>query len=59
MNGLRFGTPEIVRWGMTIDDMPALALLVARGLRGNESSEQVAADVTAFRNRFRTLHFIN
>jgi glycine hydroxymethyltransferase len=59
MNGLRFGTPEIVRWGMTVDDMPALASLIARGLRGNESGAQVAADVTAFRARFRTLHFVN
>jgi glycine hydroxymethyltransferase len=59
MNGLRLGTPEIVRWGMTVADMPALAALIARGLRGNDSSEQVAADVTAFRHRFRGLHFIN
>jgi glycine hydroxymethyltransferase len=59
MNGLRLGTPEIVRWGMTVDDMPELAALIVRGLRGNESGAQVAADVTAFRNRFRDLHFIN
>ncbi len=59
MNGLRLGTPEIVRWGMTADDMPELASLVARGLRGNESGAQVAADVTAFRQRFRELRFIN
>ena len=59
MNGLRFGTPEIVRWGMTVEDMPALASLVARGLRGIESGERVAADVAAFRRRFRELHFIN
>ncbi len=59
MNGLRLGTPEIVRWGMTVDDMPELASLIARGLRGNDGGEQVAADVTAFRQRFRTLHFIN
>ena len=31
MNGLRLGTPEIVRWGMTVDDMPELAALIARG----------------------------
>jgi glycine hydroxymethyltransferase len=59
MNGLRIGTPEIVRWGMTVDDMPALAALIARSLRGNQSAEQMAADVTAFRRRFRDLHFIN
>ncbi len=59
MNGLRIGTPEIVRWGMTVDDMPALAGLIARGLRGNDSSDRLAADVTAFRRQFRTLHFVN
>ena len=59
MNGLRLGTPEIARWGMNVEDMPELASLIARGLRGNESSEQVAADVTVFRRRFQKLHFVN
>ena len=59
MNGLRLGTPEIVRWGMTVADMPELAALVARGLRGNEPAELVAADATAFRRRFDRLHFVN
>jgi glycine hydroxymethyltransferase len=58
MNGLRLGTCEIVRWGMTADDMPDLAALIARGLAGNEAPEDVAADVTAFRRRFDRLHFM-
>ena len=58
MNGLRIGTPEIVRWGMTVEDMPELAALVARGLRGNASAD-VAADVTAFRRRFSKIHYVN
>jgi glycine hydroxymethyltransferase len=58
MNGLRIGTPEIVRWGMTVDDMPPLASLIARGLRGHDSPHQLAAEVTAFRRRFRELHFV-
>jgi len=58
MNGLRMGTPEIVRWGMTEEDMPTLAALIARALRGDEPRE-VAADVTAFRRQFNELHFIN
>lgn len=57
MNGLRFGTPEIVRWGMTPGDMPELAKLIARGLK-NDNSAQIAQDVTAFRRRFTGLHFI-
>ena len=58
MNGLRLGTPEIVRWGMTEADMRELAALSARGLRG-EAIEAVATDVTAFRRRFSRLHFVN
>ncbi len=56
-NGLRFGTPEIVRWGMTAADMPELADLVAEGLAANDPAA-LAERVTAFRSRFRTLHFV-
>lgn len=59
MNGLRIGTPEIVRWGMAEKDMPELAALIARGLRGNDAAEEVAKDVSEFRRRFTTLHFVN
>jgi glycine hydroxymethyltransferase len=58
VNGLRLGTPEIVRWGMTARDMPELAGLIARALIGNDSPEIVAAEVSAWRSRFRTLHFV-
>lgn len=59
MNGLRFGTPELVRWGMGEDDMPRLAALIARGLRGNEPAQALAAEATAFRRAFSKLHFVN
>ena len=58
LNGLRFGTPELVRWGMRPEHMPDLARLIARALTGNEAQEAVTADVTAFRGRFDRLHFI-
>jgi glycine hydroxymethyltransferase len=58
VNGLRFGTPEIVRWGMRPEHMPELAALIARALIGNEDEATVAADVTAFRHRFRKLHYV-
>jgi len=58
LNGLRLGTPELVRWGMGPAEMPALARLIARALLGNEAPEEVAADVTAFRSRFDRLRFI-
>jgi glycine hydroxymethyltransferase len=58
LNGLRLGTPEIVRWGMTVADMPELARLIARALIGNEVPGTIAADASAFRQRFTTLHYV-
>ncbi|MEO1114983.1 MAG: aminotransferase class I/II-fold pyridoxal phosphate-dependent enzyme [Pseudomonadota bacterium] len=57
MNGLRIGTPELVRWGMTSADMPRLAGLIAEALRANDP-EAMADRVSAWRQDFRTLHFI-
>ena len=56
LNGLRLGTPEIVRRGMTHEHMAELAELISRALHG--APEDVAAEVTAFRGRFTGLHFI-
>jgi glycine hydroxymethyltransferase len=56
LNGLRIGTPEIVRRGMTREHMPELAALLARALR--EPPGDVAGDVSAFRARFDRLHFV-
>lgn len=58
VNGLRLGTPEIVRWGMTGDHMPELAQLMARVMVKGEAPESVAGDVSAFRKPFDTLTFI-
>lgn len=57
-NGLRLGTPEIVRFGMGPADMPELASLIARALTGNDAPEAVAEDTKRFRGRFRKLHFM-
>lgn len=54
--GLRFGTPEVTRLGMTADDMTELAGLIAAGLRGEPSN--VAADTSAMRRRFPTVHYV-
>ena len=56
-SGLRLGTPEIVRWGMTVDDMPELAGLIVDALRGDARS--VAPRTTALRSRFTTLHHVH
>ncbi|MEM0921932.1 MAG: aminotransferase class I/II-fold pyridoxal phosphate-dependent enzyme [Pseudomonadota bacterium] len=56
MNGLRLGTPEIVRRGMTSADMGALARLIARAL--GPEPERVAPEVTAFRQSFQGFAFV-
>lgn len=53
LNGLRLGTPEVVRIGMTPDDMPTLASFLARGLAG----EDVGGEVSAWRAGFTGVHF--
>ncbi|HMO07017.1 MAG TPA: aminotransferase class I/II-fold pyridoxal phosphate-dependent enzyme [Paracoccaceae bacterium] len=57
MNGLRIGTPELVRRGVTPADAPALARLIAEGLRSNRP-EDVAPRTAALRARFTGLHFL-
>ncbi len=57
MNGLRFGTPEIVRWGMKTEHMPVLAEFIAQGLN-SEKPQQLANEVTSFRRQFNQLHYV-
>jgi glycine hydroxymethyltransferase len=54
VNGLRIGTPEIVRRGATPSDMPALASLLARALGG----EDVGPEVTSWRSAFTDVRFV-
>jgi glycine hydroxymethyltransferase len=58
VNGLRIGTPEIVRWGMRAADMPALAGYIADALTGARALQSIAEDVTRFRRGYSTLHFM-
>lgn len=57
MNGLRIGTPELVRRGVTPADAPALAALIAEGLRSN-APETVAPRTRALRAKFTGLHYV-
>jgi glycine hydroxymethyltransferase len=57
VNGLRIGTPELARLGMTEPDMPALASFIARALDPDTDPSTVAADVTAWRKQFTGVHF--
>ena len=58
MNGLRFGTPELARWGMTPEDMTKLARLLARVLVDGEAPEAVAPEVSDFRKKFNKLKYV-
>jgi glycine hydroxymethyltransferase len=57
LNGLRIGTPELVRRGVTPADAPALAALIAEALRSN-APETVAPRTRALRARFQGLHYV-
>jgi len=57
MNGLRFGTPELVRWGVTQDTVDEIAVLVARALNSDDP-ESLAPETAALRARFSDLHYI-
>ena len=58
MNGLRIGTPELVRWGVTTEDATRMAGLIARALRGNDP-DALLPEVSAWRQSFDRLHYIN
>lgn len=58
MNGLRFGTSEMVRTGMGTEHMPELASYIADSLLKHRDSEAIAADVSALRQQFNDLHFV-
>ena len=55
MNGLRIGTPELVRWGMTAADADELARLIKVGL----GAGQISAEVASWRGQFNAMHFVH
>jgi glycine hydroxymethyltransferase len=54
--GLRLGTPEAARIGMTTADMATVAGFIARALTGSPP-EDVGREVSAWRSRFDRIHF--
>lgn len=58
LNGLRLGTPEIVRWGMGPEHMREVARFIADVLLKRRAAQSVAPEVQAFREQFGKLHFI-
>lgn len=57
MNGLRIGTPELARWGVTPDHTERLAALIAEAL-SSEAPEALAPEVAALRQGFDRLHYM-
>ena len=55
MNGIRFGTPELVRWGMKAKHSNKLAGLIAKAFKGDNVSDQVSD----WRRTFNKIHFVN
>jgi glycine hydroxymethyltransferase len=54
VNGLRLGTPEIVRIGVQQPDLPVLADFIARAL----DQDDCAAEVTAWRRQFDQVLYV-
>lgn len=57
LNGLRIGTPELARRGVTPDHAPQLAALVAEALRADNPAT-IAPRTRRFRSEFHRLHFV-
>jgi glycine hydroxymethyltransferase len=58
MNGLRIGTPELVRWGVDVQHVDRMADLIAEALSSNNPSA-MAPRVRDWRGTFDTLHYMN
>ncbi|MFQ5622480.1 MAG: serine hydroxymethyltransferase [Paracoccaceae bacterium] len=58
LNGLRIGTPELVRWGVSVADIPEIAAQFRAALTSG-APERLAAGTAGLRARFDRLHFID
>jgi glycine hydroxymethyltransferase len=57
LNGLRIGTPEIVRLGMKPEHMSDLANFIARSLGNSVDSLALQREVTEWRKQFSGVHY--
>ena len=57
LNGLRLGTPELVRWGFTEEDAPRMARLIAEALTSDDP-KALAPEVAEWRRSFSRIHYI-
>ncbi|MEN8841129.1 MAG: aminotransferase class I/II-fold pyridoxal phosphate-dependent enzyme [Octadecabacter sp.] len=58
MNGLRFGTPELVRWGVDVRHVDQMADLIAEALGCNDPTA-MAPRVRDWRETFDRLHYVS
>ncbi len=58
LNGLRFGTPELVRFGVTVGDTEQIADLVARALMADDP-RSIAVETSELRSCFSELHYMH
>ncbi len=57
LNGLRIGTPEIVRLGMKEKDMDQLASFIARSLDQSEDTGALGREVADWKKNFSGVHY--
>lgn len=57
MNGLRLGTPELVRWGVDLGDVAPLADLLAEAL-ASDDPVAIAPRTAVMRARFDRVHYV-
>lgn len=57
LNGLRIGTPEIVRIGMKVEHMQDLAEFIARSLDTNVEPKSIQREITEWRKQFSGVHY--
>ena len=57
LNGLRIGTPEIVRIGMKVEHMQDLAEFIARSLDTNVEPKSIQREITEWRMQFSGVHY--
>jgi glycine hydroxymethyltransferase len=57
LNGLRIGTPEIVRLGMKVEHMQTLADFIAKSLNPSSNPDAIRKDVTEWRKQFSGVHY--
>lgn len=58
MNGLRIGTPELVRWGMTEKHAGELARLISTALNADDPAT-LLPEVSAWRKTFGDIQFVH